>query len=766
MLPELGQTDLLAFNNNFFKKAEDPSNDIELHQYELKCEPCTFRSENQLEVCLKNAHKSYGTIKPFVVLDGLDMTVPKGTIYGLLGASGCGKTTLLNCIIGRKRLNSGQIWVLGGTPGSRNSGAPGPRIGYMPQETGLYGEFSIRETFLFFGRVVGMTKSAIMERYNFLVKLLMLPDGEEAIKTLSGGQQRRVSLAVALLHEPELLILDEPTVGVDPLLRHLIWEHLLEIAKRGNTTIIITTHYIEEARQADIIGLMRGGYFLAEEPPEKLMLQHNAQTLEEVFLKLSTVQNLKSRSLHSITHGSSNSIEVSNGVTNRSAPSANTQSEKIGKTCETTEGNEKENEIHNAHAETTQSEFVANTLHQLRVFKRSHMRALILKNLLWLSRNKPIILFITFLPVVLVILFCTFIGRDPINLPVAVVNYERNTKNCDNNLTCDSSQLSCSYLGYLERRSLILTYYDSEREAIQSVITGDTFASITIRHNYSEALRARVKDWQNSDPWDLAYSEIEVVRDPSNKHIANYLKVYLFESFQTFIQDYVETCGIHRKVLTLPIKWETPVYGPIHPNFTDYAIPGILLSISFFVALSLTAGAMLIERNEASLERTLVTGINEIELLTAHIICELGIMLTQSALAMISAFVVFNMTLKGSILLVAILLLLTGFCGMCYGLFISCICDRDMTTTLLATGSLIPMLVMCGVIWPIDAMHRFLKPVAYILPLTYPTESMRCILQKNWGLDSKSVYIGFITINIWTVIFLVISIVLLKIKRD
>lgn len=173
--------------------------------------------------------------------------------YGLLGASGCGKTTLLHCIVGRKRLNAGEIWVLGGTPGSRGSGVPGPRIGYMPQEVALYGEFTIRETMKYFGWISEMDSEKVEERLQFLIQLLMLPPADSLCKILSGGQQRRVSLAAALLHEPELLILDEPTVGVDPLLRQNIWDHLVKISRGGLTTIIITTHYIDETRQAHLV---------------------------------------------------------------------------------------------------------------------------------------------------------------------------------------------------------------------------------------------------------------------------------------------------------------------------------------------------------------------------------------------------------------------------------------------------------------------------------------------------------------------------------
>jgi len=218
--------------------------------------------------------RGYGRIQ---VLQGLGMTVDEGSIYGLLGPSGCGKTTLLKVILGFLEPESGNVEVKGEIPGSD--------VGYSPQEIALYPDLSIAETMRFHGRLHGMKSNQILSRQSWLIDFLDLPEPNRPVGKLSGGQKRRVSLAVALLHEPSLLLLDEPTVGVDPELRARIWNHLQEIAANG-TTIVITTHYIDEAGKANRVGLMRDGILLAEDTPQSVMDSQSSASLEEAFLAL------------------------------------------------------------------------------------------------------------------------------------------------------------------------------------------------------------------------------------------------------------------------------------------------------------------------------------------------------------------------------------------------------------------------------------------------------------------------------------------------
>lgn len=224
--------------------------------------------------------------------------------YALMGSSGCGKTTLLSCIVGTKTLDSGSLKVFNNSVGKNKL-----KVGYMPQELALVDEFTIKELVHFFGAVYGLSQTRIVERLSFMVKLMELEDATDQIKNCSGGQKRRISLALCLVHQPELLILDEPTVGLDPVLRFKIWDFLETVTKSGQTTVLITTHYIEEAKQANCVsfkshlckilsqiccpikvGLLRHGALVAEDSPVNLLSAFGTSNLETAFLKLCELQ--------------------------------------------------------------------------------------------------------------------------------------------------------------------------------------------------------------------------------------------------------------------------------------------------------------------------------------------------------------------------------------------------------------------------------------------------------------------------------------------
>jgi ABC-2 type transport system ATP-binding protein len=223
------------------------------------------------------------TFGPVRAIDRLSLEIPRGVIYGLLGPSGSGKTTFLRVVAGALRPTEGQLLVLGQPMPNRLVAA---RIGYMPQITALYSDLTLRENLAFFGWVYGLRGRKLGERIDQLVSELgLLGWVDQQLDRFSVGMLQCASLACALLHQPDLLVLDEPTVGLDPLLRHSLWAHLRQLAEQG-TTLLISTQTIDEADRCDLLGFLRGGRLLASESPETLRRQTGQANLEDAFLAL------------------------------------------------------------------------------------------------------------------------------------------------------------------------------------------------------------------------------------------------------------------------------------------------------------------------------------------------------------------------------------------------------------------------------------------------------------------------------------------------
>jgi len=219
----------------------------------------------------------------FTAVNDLDLTIEDGQTYGLLGPNGSGKTTAIRMICGLLEPTSGTINVLGRTMPSKEVLSS---LGYMPQDVAIYVDNTVHENLELFGSLYGMAPEAFKKREEEMLKFVDLAGWKNSLaSTLSGGMRHRLSLACALLHEPKLLILDEPTVGVDPELRASFWEYFEKLGKKG-ITVVITTHYMDEAGHCQKVGLLRQGRLIAEGNPEELMKRHGKRSLEDVFLEI------------------------------------------------------------------------------------------------------------------------------------------------------------------------------------------------------------------------------------------------------------------------------------------------------------------------------------------------------------------------------------------------------------------------------------------------------------------------------------------------
>ncbi|KAJ8360065.1 hypothetical protein SKAU_G00165900 [Synaphobranchus kaupii] len=717
----------------------------------MKCDSEAPLSPGSMEPAIRcrDVCRSYGKLK---VLNNLNLTVPQGHIYGLLGPSGCGKTTLLKCIVGTLKISRGHIRVLGKPPAFPGHGVPGKMVGYMPQDLALYDEFTISDTLWFFGRIHGLSSKDTQARIEFLIDFLNLPqrtslvrnlstghergppqgviaEAQAACTNVSGGQRRRVSLSAALLQNPQLLILDEPTVGVDPILRAKIWQHLVEIVKGGQVSVIITTHYIEEARQANVVGLMRNGSLLAEAPPDVVMKQHCAATLECAFLQLCESSDL-------ILSKSSSSPDGCQKEGSQSSESCRDESQPILSL--------------GSGLDTEEPKFTADWRVRVRhVLPRwRNIAALMIKTMVRMKRMPGFLCFQFLLPAIQISLMCLCIGGDPKGIPVAVVNNE----------TSESS-LSRSLLSFLDNSSMHQVAL-SHSEAFAGIRDGEYWGVLGFGKNFSSYLMKRML--QSSVSLEIVEGgSVHVWQDFTNLQIALMLQKKLQEAFKALVKNKL---GSMSYLVSLPIKFEEPIYGSNSTDFSTFVTPGAILSITFYLAVGLTALSFVLERKEGLLDRCWVAGVSSLETMFAHLFSQLFVISVQIILLLLFTLLVFKIPNEGSLFLVILLIVLQGVAGISFGLVISAALDDEQSANQAALGIFYPNLIISGILWPVECIPYPLRYISLVLPQTYASEALRCIMYRGWGLSHMMVWRGFAVTLGWNTFFLILATVILKLR--
>ncbi|KAL1467461.1 hypothetical protein MTO96_042163, partial [Rhipicephalus appendiculatus] len=643
--------------------------------------------------------------------------------YGLLGPSGCGKTTLLRCIVGRLKPRHGSVHVFGHKPGQPGSYIPGPGVGYMPQELTLYPEFSIIETLTYFGRLFRIGRDVLQERTDFLVRFLGLPEKTRLVKNLSGGQKRRS-----------------------------IWHYLVTLTHRESISVIITTHYIEEARLANLVGLMRQGRILAQAVPDDLMKQHGMLTLEDVFLKLCMADNNhhNHNGGHAVQQQQAEngdvpappSVEAANGKT---LASITASKETLAANSMTHLVQRNSASVEQLPAMTAQELSDKHAVRKKEPFLDAWYRtwALVAKSLTRLHRNLPVLLFTFLVPSIQVVLFCLCIGSDPFELQVAVVNQETHPL------------LSVAFLQRIDNTTLSQIPYSDLDSALNAVRAGSAWGAIAIGANFSAALHYRFFLGVNADNRTIEDSSINVYLDMTNQQIGYTLQKTIFEAFSSFSADILKRMNKNPALAQLPVI-KAPIYGVDKPSFTEFMAPGIIISITYIMAVGLTAISIVSEQKEGLLERSWVAGVRPFEVILSHVICQFLVMFVQVAGLLVFTFIVFEIPSRGPFVWVVLLTLLQGCCGMIYGLVISSMCVEENSAIMLALGT--------RVVWPTQAMPYYMRYLSYGLPQTIPTESLRCILSRGWGIAHTEVWLGFVVSGAWCAVFLIFAAVAFRLR--
>lgn len=241
-----------------------------------------MKLETNKSIVVKNLTKKFGD---FIAVNSISFEVEKGEIFGFLGANGAGKTTAMKMLIGISKPTSGEA-IVAGFDVFHQADLVKKNIGYMSQKFALYDDLTVKENARFFGGIYGLSLTQIKQKTQELIDKLGIQDiVNEKVGSLPLGWKQKLAFSVALLHEPKIVFLDEPTGGVDPITRRQFWEMIYEQADKG-TTIFVTTHYMDEAEYCDRVSIMVNGKIEALDTPTQLKQQFEVESMNDVFLKL------------------------------------------------------------------------------------------------------------------------------------------------------------------------------------------------------------------------------------------------------------------------------------------------------------------------------------------------------------------------------------------------------------------------------------------------------------------------------------------------
>jgi lipooligosaccharide transport system ATP-binding protein len=248
-------------------------------------------------IVARGLRKSFGSLE---AVKGIDVEVRRGEAFGFLGPNGAGKSSTMRMIAAVSPISGGELRILGMDPATDGPAIRG-RLGVCPQEDTLDNELNVRDNLFIYGRYFGIPKAVVNERVDELLEFVQLTEKAKAkVESLSGGMKRRLTIARSLVNKPDLLLLDEPTTGLDPQARHVLWDQLFRL-KQAGVTLVITTHYMDEAEQlCDRLVVMDRGVIAAEGSPRELIAQHSTREVTELRFAISDDGNVHEQIAHKL----------------------------------------------------------------------------------------------------------------------------------------------------------------------------------------------------------------------------------------------------------------------------------------------------------------------------------------------------------------------------------------------------------------------------------------------------------------------------------
>ncbi len=689
-------------------------------------------------------------------VDRVSFSVNRGAIFGLLGPNGSGKSTIIRMLTGVLAPSAGSASVLGYDCATQAE-AIKRRIGYMSQKFSLYGDLTVRENLSFYSRVYALSAERVVQRQQDVLALTGLTDRiDQLASTLSGGWKQRLALACALIHEPEVIFLDEPTAGIDPVARRQLWDLLFELSGRG-VTLFVTTHYMDEAERCTDVGYIYLSKLLILGKPDELKrlpdvtpagtkryevdVPDAARHLEEFRKQPGVIDaTLFGEAIHVLADdqyapdpANSRAIEPSLEDVFVTLTKKAEHDRSVGPSAVVQEPVERA-------AKPQEPAMGRRAMVKARPFRG--FAAILRKEFLHLRRQPTTLFFALAIPLVQTIIFGYAIDVQIEHIPLVVFNLDAGRRGTE----LIESMVNTRKFDVVQS----VNDQDSFRRALTS---GRAKVGVLIPENYSDRIIRGER------------AEVQILIDGSDSQVAttalNAVNLLGFNRSVQIARSKAESlqAAAARDAagnFAMPIEMRSRIlYNPdlLSPRFFVPGLVGIILQL---VTLFLTSFAIVRERELGTLEQLFVTPVGKAGLLAGKLIPYAVLGILETLLVLLAMVFIFGVPIAGNVFLLLVLASLFLVCSLGLGLFVSTIAQTQLSATQFAFMIMLPSVLLSGFVFPRSQMPLPIYAISFLLPVTYFIEILRGIVLRGADLIDLMPWIA--GLSVCCVVILVASV--------